>query len=272
MTLATVLAACALASGCGGGDDGPDNGFDCLFANCKNSQDIQVSDLSAGYEVTQEGTRVTAVSSMGYRYNLLTVVRVTGGDTLTLSSGAQSREMRPTDSTWWHDSASLGSMGESPTVSVDFRRGTQTERSTVTLPKVFGIVSPAGAVVLKHSDGQLQATLTTLPTDRLVTRMNGTCSRADGTQFPVDITLLPAYQSQQPNGSLYRIGVAALDSEISFENQQTKPANLSPVERCDATLQWRSEVIGTKPAGMHPFSSIIGVTKQAMPLTYLVQQ
>ncbi|RQP26231.1 hypothetical protein DZC73_04140 [Albitalea terrae] len=272
MTLTTMLAACAVASACGGGDDGPDTGFDCLFANCKNSQDIQVSDLSARYEVTQEGTRVTAVSSVGYRYNLLTVVRVTGGDTLTLSSGVQSREMHPTDASWWHASASLDGLGESPTVSVDFKRGTQVERGTVTLPKVFSIVSPTGAVVLKHSDGQLLATLTTLASDHLVTQVNGNCRRADGTQFPINTTLTPAYQSAQPTGHLYRISVSLLDSEIAFENQQAQPGNLSAVDRCELTLQWRSEAYGTTPAGMHPSSSIVGVTKQSMPLSYLAQQ
>lgn len=274
MTLTAVLAAAAIASACGGGGGGeePTNDLDCIFANCKNSLDIKVSDLSASYEITQEGTRVTAVSSMGYRYNLLTVVRVTGGDKLTLSSGAQSREMHPTDANWWHTSTSLDGLGESPTVSVDFQRGTQVERSTVTMPKVFSIVSPAGAVVLKRSAGQLMVTLTTLPADHLVTWVDGNCNRADGTQFAVKTLVTPAYVSAQPTGGLYRIDVAALDSVISLNNQQAQPTNLSPVDRCDFTLQWRSEVHGTKPAGLHPSSSIVGVTKQVMPLTYLVQQ
>lgn len=273
LTLTAVLAAAAITSACGGGGgEEPATDLECVFANCKNSLDIQVSDLSAGYEITQEGTRVTAVSTMGYRYNLLTVVRVTGGDTLTLSSGAQSREMHPTDASWWHASTSLDGLGQSPTVSVDFRRGTQVERSTVTLPRVFSIVSPVGAVELKHSAGQLLATLTTLPTDQLVTWVEGSCRRTDGTQFPIKTQFHPAYLSAQPAGGLYRIGGSELDSSISLANRQAQPDNLSPVERCDVTLLWRSEVYGTTPAGLHPSSSIVGVTKQAMPLTYLVQQ
>src|SRR4051812_5232615 len=85
-TLTTSCAVFALAtfSGCGGGGaDVPSDGFECLFANCKDSPDVAVADINGTYEVVQEGARITATSTLGYRSNLLGFVRLGGSDSLT---------------------------------------------------------------------------------------------------------------------------------------------------------------------------------------------
>jgi hypothetical protein len=262
LLVASLLQAC-------GGDAGASDvaaAMACAFANCKDSPDVSVSDISASYEVVQEGTRVTAKSALGYRYNLVTAVRLRGADSLVASVGAQSRSMTATDPTFGFFAASFDAQPATPTVSVDFIRGAQVERSTVTLPKAFVLLNPLGPATLPLSAGQLLVDVSAPPDEPVTVYASGNCSRLDGTSaaytggLGISVQLVGALGS----GSRYRVGAPAFDAAVNT-------AGAAKVTHCDLTVKWQRVIEGSSAAGLHPHSRIVGITQQSMTLHYDAQ-
>jgi hypothetical protein len=239
----------------------------CTYANCKDSPDVSVADLSASYEVIQDGSHITATSIMGYRYNLVTLVRLRGGDSLAASTGAQSRQMLPTNSLLASFATSFDGQPAGSTVSVDFRRGTQVERSTVTLPRAFVLLDPLGPVTLRLSAGQLLVDVSATPDEPLTVNSSGTCWLADGTTKTVGNVVYGRFVSAVGSGSRYRVDTPALDASVNLPAPMPGET-VQKVTRCDLNLEWRRTVDGTPAAGMHPSSRIMGVTRQSMTVHY----
>jgi len=266
LRLASALFAMTWLHGCGGGDGGASDmatAMACAFANCKDSPEVVASDIAASYEVVQEGTRVSVTSTLGYRYNLVTVVRLRGGDALVASAGTQSRQMVATDPLLVNFTASFEAQPATPTLSVDFIRGTQVERSTVTLPKAFVLLNPLGPVTLPLSAGQLLVDVSAPPAEPVTVNASGTCSRTDGTSVAYNSGLMGAVQlvGAMGSGSRYRVDAAALDVAINA-------TGAAKVTQCDLTLKWQRVIEGSSPAGLHPNSKILGITQQPMALHY----
>lgn len=263
LRLACALVVVSLLHGCGGGGANDiAEAMGCAFANCKDSPDVSASDIAASYEVVQEGTRVTVTSTLGYRYNLVTVVRLRGGDSLIANAGTQSVQMLATDSTLWHCAASFDAQPATPTLSVDFIRGAQVERSTVTLPKAFVLLNPPGPVTLPLSAGQLLVDVSAPPDEPVTVAASGNCSRADGTSVAYGGNLSAVqFLSANGSGSRYRVDTAALDAALNAPGA-------AKVTQCDLNLKWQRVIQGSSPAGLHSNSRILGITQQLMTLHY----
>lgn len=263
LRLAGALFMAGLLHGCGGGGSDAAEAMACAFANCKDSPDVSVSDISASYEVVQDGARVTATSALGYRYNLATVVRLRGSDSLVAGTGAQSRQMVATEPTLGSFAASFDAQPATPTVSVDFIRGAQLERSTVTLPKAFVLLNPLGHVTLPLSAGQLLVDVSAPPDEPVTVYASGNCSRSDGTSVSYGSSLGGSVQfvGAVGSGSRYRLDAAAFDFAINI-------AGAAKVTQCDLTLKWQRVIEGSSAAGLHPHSRIVGITQQLMTLHY----
>jgi hypothetical protein len=268
LKLAVALSAMGVLHACGGGTaEDVAEAIGCTFANCKDSPDVSVADLSASYEVIQDGSHITANSILGYRYNLVTLVRLRGGDSLTANTGALSKPMLPIDSLLASFTTSFDGQAAASTVSVDFRRGTQVERSTVTLPRAFVLLNPLGPVTLPLSAGQLLVDVSAAPDEPLTVKSSGTCWRADGTTKTVSNPVYGQFVSANGSGSRYRVDTPTLDAAVNLPAPMPGET-VQKVTRCDLILEWRRTVEGTPAAGMHPSSRIQGVTRQSMTVHY----
>jgi len=266
-----VAALACLAAGlaaCGGSSDEEGTAIVCVFTNCKESPDVALADISPRYEVSQEGSRVTVSGNLGYRYNVLTVVRIGGTDDLTTTSGTQTRRVDATDDTRLLYATSLDGQGQNPTVSVDFVRSGLANRSTVTLPATFTIVSPTGPVSLALSAGQLLVDVSVPATETLVVHADGSCLRADGTAFNVKALSAPAsLVTAVPGGSRYRIDTPDL-SALLDANSISDGSSQAQVASCELQLGWQRQQYGTSPASMHPSGYILGMALQRMNVHY----
>jgi hypothetical protein len=263
-----VVAAAAVAlvaCGGGGGFDDVAEGIACAFANCKNSAELPLQDLAPHIEVSQQATRITGKAGMGYRANLVTVVDLTGGDTFTMVSGAQSVQLQGSSRPNYAYVGSLDGQPTTPTVSIDFQRGGQVYRSTVTLPPQFTLLSPTAPIVVNNSAGQMTADLSipagTTGVDAVAV---GDCMYSDGISRAVTWAPVASVESAgTTSSSTYRVNTSSLNAAVN-------PLNLPPsvtATQCDLTLTWRRETKGTVPSAFYG-GLIRGVTTQAMALRF----
>jgi hypothetical protein len=271
----SLLASSLALAACGGGGDFDDLGTDiaCAFVNCKESEAVAVSDISPRYEVSQSGSRVSAHASLGYRSNLITVVRLGGADTLTMEIGSMQRRMQPTDESRFDSASFLDNQPATPTVAITFSRGGQPQRSTVTLPATFSVLSPVGPVTLAKSAGQLLVQVSTPPVETLATRLSGTCTRSDASgNFAVSANMFgAALLGPAPQGTSYRIDTLALDAAVNalgIPANTPDPAALPDVVSCELQITFRRELRGASAPGMHDSGTIVGVTQQAIAVSY----
>ncbi|HJV94720.1 MAG TPA: hypothetical protein VJ608_01735 [Albitalea sp.] len=230
---------------------------------------MPLADISPNYELVQEGGRVSVSASLGYRYNLATAVRLSGTDSMTLVSGVQSVALAATDEMRLSYAAFLDGQAPTPTVAVDFVRAGTAHRSTVTIPAAFTITSPTGPANLTLSAGQLLVEVSTLASELLVTRADGSCVRTDDSRFDVHgISAAAGLVGAVPAGSSYRVDAPTLDANLGYVSTAGGSVTAAKVASCDLTVTWRRETRGTAAATMHPFGHILGVTLQRMSLHY----
>lgn len=262
----TPLIAALAVAGCGGDSFVPVPDLGCVFSNCKNSAELPLQDLAPSIEVRQAGTRVTTAAEMGYRANLLTSVNLSGGDVYVMSTGSQSMSLPGTAQPPFVYTGAFDGQPAQPAVTVDFRRGANVYRSSVTPPAEFSVVSPAGAVTLDKSAGQLLVELS-IPggTSGVRAVVTGNCAHSDGATRPVDgYTVNTAVLSSTSATTTYRIDTIALHNLLNTPNA---PPSTVTATGCDLTVTWRREVEGTIPAEFYG-GRIVGVTSQPMAVRF----
>src|SRR6185369_15808716 len=122
---------------------------------------------------------------------------------LAMEIGAERQPLRATDDTRMVFAGALDSQPPTPTVTVVVTRGGVQQRSSVTVPAAFSVLSPVGPATLHKSAGQLLVQVSVPATDPVSFATTGTCTRGDlNGNFDVSGISVPALLvGAVPNGS-----------------------------------------------------------------------
>ena len=155
LAAAAVLVGLPVLSGCGGNPaDAMADAYACALTNCKSSKDVAVQDLRLGGSLIREEGRINASFGLGYRANLLTVVRLESPDGLVLLPGPVPLEATS------QGGGSVGAQVQSTQDrwTVRLQHGGQSYDSSIELPPAVQIRVPAPST-LTRSLGQFGTTL-----------------------------------------------------------------------------------------------------------------
>jgi hypothetical protein len=159
---AALLGALALLPSCGGGNgpaDAVGEELGCSLLNCKDSATLATADISPRLVASQDGGEVRIDASVSYRANLLTQVKLTGGDQLAAAAGNQRVALVTREPIGSSAQATFGGQPAGATVTLEFVRGGVVYPSTVKIPAPFTVKSPQGAIAILRSPGQYFITL-----------------------------------------------------------------------------------------------------------------
>lgn len=269
-----ALAALTVLPGCGGIDDVADEmaaAIVCTFEGCRESETLQVDEIAPEYRVTQENGTVNVRASFGKSANVVSTVRLSGGDYASASSGGQSSRLHDAGDRKVY-AVDLRDASEQPTVTVNFHRGGAVHASTVTLPKPMHMLEPTGTVSLTRSQTKLNVRLDVAREAVITADANISCARADGTRFEAQRAYVPTRldTSGAPAG-VYMLDIASLHgvlTELGAAADANAQRNTSAVNRCELTLYWRHEVKGTTAPGMNRHGYVIGERSVSLRANY----
>ncbi|MEO6280795.1 hypothetical protein [Roseateles sp.] len=264
----------ALLAGCGGAtNDVADpvvDGFICAFRNCTESSTLNVDEISPRFTATQNDSDRTILveGGLGKSANVFTAVLPAPGERLSASvDGGTEVTMGNPDGKRLDYSAGLTSASAQPVVRVVFTRAGVPNISEVTMPAGFTVLQPAAGVALARTAGDVDVRLSSTA---LTTSMaDGTCSRTDGSSFPVKNEILPAtIQSSVVGG--YRLNGAALDDALNLASRSHNNNIVTTplVSRCQLTVAWRRTAWGTVAPAMNAHGAIGGYRQALQALTY----
>ncbi|MEJ5999853.1 hypothetical protein [Paucibacter soli] len=271
---ATLLGA-ALA-GCGGvADDIAKpiaDAYVCAFTNCKESDSLALEDISPSFVVSRAAGQLRVEAGFGYRANLLTQVRLSSSDRLSAIVDGQRHDFSSTDDSRANWVAQFPANGATPSVQLTLERGTRTLTSSVQLPQL-ALLSTAQSVTLTRSSGGYVVQLSSGDSAHLGARVEGECSRVDGSRFKLTGDAI-AYSPQGSGAGgawAYRVDSAQLDSrlnELSRQNNKQDPAT-SPVASCQLSVNWVLDQPGQLDPGFSSHGRIVGRAQVSQGLSYL---
>lgn len=255
-----TMAALAVLSGCGGGYETAE-AIVCSFQGCRESETLQVDEIAPEYRVTQENGMVNVRASFGKSANVVSTVRLSGGDYVSASSGGQSSRLHDAGDRKAY-AVDLRDTSEQPTVTVNFHRGGAVHASTVTLPKPMHMLEPTGTVTLLRSQTKLNVRLDVAREAPITADANTSCARADGTRFEAQRAYIPTrLDTASAPAGVYMLDIASLHAtlaELGGAADANGQRNASAISRCELTLYWRHEVRGTAAPGMNRHGYVIG--------------
>ncbi len=277
---APALAAAALAgmagmsglSGCGGNPgSGIADAYSCAFTNCKSSKDVAAEDLRLGGNLTRENGRVTASFGLGYRANLLTVVRLQSPDGMLLLPGPVPLEATS------QDGGSVGAQVQSTQDrwTVRLQHGGQSYDSSIELPPEVQIRVPAPST-LTRSLGQFGTTLNVAaaPLPQVVLG-DGDCQLADGRSARwTGEKNGPAVRLSASGAGQYEYGVStdalqqSLDEAAASALSATSTAGIV-VKQCRVSLVWAVTRTGTMAPALSTYGSVRGTSQARQTLNYV---
>jgi hypothetical protein len=265
-------------NGCGGGGPVEDiaqeisSAITCSLANCTDSSTMPISDIRTFFVITQQNGVVNVNASLGKTANVLTVVYLGGGDTISAVDGNQTITLQSQNSNpaLANYAGTFNDASAQPTVMVNFNRGSTAYHSVVTMPTALLLQSPS-SVNLGKAAGSMQVQLSTAanPINAVSTvvssPMTGNCTRADSSTFAVQ-SQLPIFSTaaapKGQTGTIYTISTQNLDAQLNTIGQQqsTSSPNLSPVTTCTLNVSWTSTVTGTSDPALY-YGSIIQASR-----------
>ncbi len=274
---ALALAAAALAglaglSGCGGNPGaGIADAYSCAFTNCKSSTEVAAEDLRLGGNLTRENGRVTASFGLGYRANLLTVVRLQSPDGMLLLPGPVPLEATS------QDGGSVGAQVQSTQDrwTVRLQHGGQSYDSSIELPPEVQIRVPAPST-LTRSLGQFGTTLS-VAADPLpqVVLWDGDCQLADGRSARWSGEKNgPAVRLTASGSGQYEYGVTTEALQLSLNEAAasalaaTSSAGIV-VKQCRVSLVWAVTRTGTVASALSSHGSVRGTSQVRQTLSYV---
>lgn len=272
---ALAFAALGLLAGLGGcgGNPGSElvDAYACGLTNCKYSADVAPQDLRLGGSLTREDGRVSAEFGLSYRANLLTVVRLSSPDALSLLPGQV-----PLTSKTGPDGAleaQLTSNQDSWTVRLSHRG--QTYDSAAVLPAPVQIRAPAPANLVR-SQAEFSTTLAgpggVVPEVRLA---EGDCQLADGRSARwTGYKSGPGARLASSSGDQSQYTVTLDTLQQSLDEAAASALSLSSttgisVKQCRFGLVWAYKVKGTMASGLSTYSVIYGVSQVRQAVSYL---
>lgn len=262
----------AVLGGCGGGPGAElTDATSCAVNNCKYSADVAPQDLRLGGYLTREDGRVSAEFGLSYRANLVTVVRLSSPDALSLMPGQV-----PLTSKTGPDGlleAQLTSNQDSWTVRLSHRG--QTYDSAVMLPAPAQIRVPAPSA-LARSQAQFSTALAgpvgAVPEVRLA---DGDCQLSDGRSARwTGNKSGPQARLDSTSGDQSQFTVTLETLQQSLDEAAASALSASStngisVKQCRFSLAWAYKTKGTVASGLSTYGLIYGVSQVRQAVSYL---
>lgn len=259
--LLALLAACG---GIGPGEEVANSVAEatvCGLRNCTESSALQVGDISPRMTATQSDGEVRVSVQLGHSANAFTVVRPDKGDSLSAGLAGERRQPMANQDGWrLQYDAELATTAERPEVVVSFNRAGTDHLARVTLPPKFVIQEPVGEASLQRGGAGLRVRLS-LPADTTATARadTGQCWRVDGSSFVLKDLSLPSTR-EAPGTSRYLLDPTQLDLALDQYGRPPGPdgALVSALSRCEFTLAWTVETLGSLDPAFNRHGYIVG--------------
>lgn len=269
---AAALAGMAGLSGCGGNPGaGIADAYTCAFTNCKSSTEVAAEDLRLGGNLTRENGRVTASFGLGYRANLLTVVRLQSPDGMLLLPGPVPLEPKS------QEGGALGAQVQSSQDrwTVRLQHGGKSYDSSIELPPEVQIRVPAPST-LTRSLGQFGTTLN-VAADPLpqVVLGDGDCQLADGRSARWSGEKNgPAVRLNGAGAGQYEYGVSTEALQLSLNEAAASALSATSsagivVKQCRVSLVWAVTRNGTVASALSSYGSVRGTSQVRQSLSYV---
>lgn len=269
---AAALAGLAGLSGCGGNPGaGIADAYACAVTNCKSSTEVAAEDLRLGGNLTRENGRVTASFGLGYRANLLTVVRLQSPDGMLLLPGPVPLEATS------QDGGSVGAQVQSTQDrwTVRLQHGGQSYDSSIELPPEVQIRVPAPST-LARSLGQFGTTLNVAaaPLPQVVLG-DGDCQLADGRSARWSGEKNgPAVRLTASGSGQYEYGVSTEALQLSLNEAAASALSATStagivVAQCRVSLVWAVTRTGTVASALSSHGSVRGTSQVRQTLSYV---
>lgn len=271
------LMSALILSACGGGGvdgqeigkayaDGLTEGVACAFANCKESPDLALSDISAKFYVTQKDGLVQVSASLGQSANLVTTVRPAGADKITATVNGQNLNLADdSKGLRLHYSGQMNENSAQPVVTVSFQRGNDSYPATVTLQPEFSLTSPASPLNLPRGAGVMTVQFNRSLSGTVSAAFNASCQRTDNTSFTASSSIPYSVVSDT-----YQVSTAELDKALTIlsraANNQKPDTPL--VTTCILDFSWNNEVTGIVSNALNRYSNIYGTRSAKHRVSY----
>jgi hypothetical protein len=266
----------ALLAACGGSQQQDNDIATCVIGGCAESNTLGPTDIQTSYTVTQSGSDVHIVASLGKSGNLFSVLRLSAGDTLTATIGNQSVPLNDTSGGYRTQYvADINTSQSQPVVTVNFTRSGASYGSTVTVPTEFTLLS-ANSISTTLASGSFGVELSPLNSDLLTSTATGSCTRVDGTSFNFSTGIPFSSLGTVSGGVAYKVSTSDLDAALNQQGKLpvtsgTTPTTTPLVQTCNFQLVWGQTRWGTTPSAMSEHSSIVGETSVTQQVFYNAQ-
>ena len=268
-----TLTACGGVSGAAeGAVGGVVDALVCAVNNCTESSTLNTDEISPRFTATQaDGDGAVEVGGgLGKSANVFTTVLMAPSEQLSVSvDGSAEVSMTNPDGKRLSFSSRLPARTAQPLVQVVFTRGGVRHVSQVTLPTGFSVLQPVGRPQLTRTGTALPVRLSMATVGTASASASGTCTRADGSSFSTESTLLNARIEGSTAGA-YRLEPAVVDEALNDTSRSLNynDTRTPAVSRCELTVTWTHAVQGSTPATMNRHGALVGRRTASHLLSY----